>query len=62
MTAFADGKPSEEEYETALRDLLMSCITFKSLVLASMTVFSMFWTILGIATAYKAAAHGSIDL
>jgi hypothetical protein len=57
LKVFAEGKPSREEYESTLKQMIMSRVTFRSLVIQSMGPYSWLWVILGIGTAYRLARN-----
>jgi hypothetical protein len=60
LKAFAAGKPSQAEYESALQQMVKSRLTFWSLVSASMHPWSFLWLILGVATAFKVARQEAV--
>jgi len=61
LKAFLNGKPSEEEYKSTLREMIYANITFNSLVTQSIGPYSLLWLALGLYTAYKLARNAGLS-
>lgn len=61
LKTFLDGKPSRNEYEATLREMIYSRISFKNLVSQSIGPYSLVWLALGLCTAYKLARNAGLS-
>lgn len=61
LRAFLNGKPSEEEYKSTLREMIYAKITFNNLVTQSIGPYSLLWLALGLYTAYKLARNAGLS-
>jgi len=61
LKTFLNGKPSEEEYKSTLREMIYAKISFNNLVTQSIGPYSLLWLALGLYTAYKLARNAGLS-
>jgi hypothetical protein len=61
LKLFLSGKPSQQEYETTLREMIYSRISAKNLIVQSIGPYSLLWLSLGLYTAYRLARNAGLS-